>query len=202
MRNPSCASPARSPASAPPLSPKSGMTASAWASWWNTVSETHRERIRTCSPPSPSAAANLIPFAGTQPRARPCARNWRTGRMRRLPSGSPELRSVYGLIGNGSRAGDFVVDGAQRIGILVHLLDHLEQALRQLRIVRPLDGAHDLDRSRFMIVRHLLESLAQALLGPFHRHVASPRLHIRTRQERRARLRAPELEQVQPAVAP
>lgn len=43
MRNPSCASPARSPASAPPLSPKSGMTASAWASWWNTVSETHRE---------------------------------------------------------------------------------------------------------------------------------------------------------------
>ncbi|MDF5940227.1 hypothetical protein P4234_32075 [Pseudomonas aeruginosa] len=30
-------------------------------------------------------------------------------------------------------AGDFVVDGAQRIGILVHLLDHLEQALRQLR---------------------------------------------------------------------
>ncbi|EPZ0873066.1 hypothetical protein ACXJEU_000841 [Pseudomonas aeruginosa] len=37
-------------------------------------------------------------------------------------------------------AGDFVVDGAQRIGILVHLLDHLEQALRQLRIVRPLDA--------------------------------------------------------------
>lgn len=57
-------------------------------------------------------------------------------------------------------AGDFIVGGAQRTGILMCLLDHFGQALRQLRVVHPLDGTYDLDHNQFMIVHRLLENLA------------------------------------------